>query len=384
VNKILEVTGLSNPMTYLNQTMSSIPFTMEDFETIGKLINENGGIYTLVVSIIGASIVIAYFIWYFGFCGFPIIHRVPFCWSAFIFIFLGVAVGVHLAFGTITNDFCVQRHDIITDGAKKALELAESKNLSPAVMGPLRKILKNTDPLFSCSGNETIFGLYNISLWEDLGFADIIGSLLNGTSLPDFFPDNTTVDQGVQSLLDQQREMNNTLSTYQSQLPQQYNLIIDLRNELQNMSDSAGCPAQTPPLSPPCDGIYNLNQSINHTLYLYDQIDPLISHLLNLTDDLNDLLEEIKNSRRSIVDTLAQSLNFPDLDSSLALNIVQTLGECSWFGYFWKTIVGDALCTKISPALLWVGWSFAAVGFSMILLTPVIFWSLNLEDNGIL
>jgi len=195
-----------------------------------------------------------------------------------------------------------------------------------------------------------------------------------------FFPSNSSVDQGVQNLLDQQQNMKNSLTTYQSQIPQQYNLIINLRNDLQNASDQAGCPAPTSF----CNSAANLNQSIDHTLYLYDQIDPEISHLLNLTDDLNNILDEIKKARRSIVDTLAESLDFPALDSSLAANIVQTLGECSWFGYFWSSIVGDALCTKISPALLWVGWSFAAVGLCMIFLTPVIVWSLNLEDNGLL
>jgi hypothetical protein len=298
-----------------------------------------------------------------------------------------VAVAIHLTFGTITNDFCVQRQQIIQDGATKALAAAESKNFSQAVMGPLRKILKNPELLITCSGNDTVFALYNISLWEDMGFADIVNGLLNGTSLPDFFPNNSSVDQGVQDLIDRQKSMQNLIQLYQSEIPNQIIQMQDFQDDINNASTSYGCTgAPAPPPPPTCDNcchISNLNQSTNNVLSIYDQINPLLNDTLNQTNELSILLDKIKISRRSIVDTLAQSLDFPELDSSLASSIIDTLGECAWLGSFWQKIVGDALCTKISPSLLWIGWSFALVGITMIFLTPIIIWSLNMKDNGL-
>jgi len=295
-------------------------------------------------------------------------------------------VAIHLTLGTITNDFCVQRNDIINLGASKALSAAENANLTQAVLGPLKKILTNPQLLLSCSGNETVFELYNISLWNDMGFANIIDGLLNGTSLPSFFPSNSSLDQGVQSLADQQQAMNNTLESYQYDLPYEYMQIIDFQQELKNMSDANGCPP-TPPPSPPCDTcchINNLNNSCNNLLDLYNQINVELNILLTDSSDLADLLNKIRNARRSIVDTLAQSLQFPDLSNTTASDILNTLGDCSWLGTFWQTIVGEALCQKISPALLWVGWSFAVVGLCFLFLTPIIVWSLNLGSNGML
>jgi len=219
-----------------------------------------------------------------------------------------------------------------------------------------------------------------------MGFANIIDGLLNGTSLPSFFPSNSSLDQGVQSLADQQQAMNNTLESYQYDLPYEYMQIIDFQQELKNMSDANGCPP-TPPPSPPCDTcchINNLNNSCNNLLDLYNQINVELNILLTDSSDLADLLNKIRNARRSIVDTLAQSLQFPDLSNTTASDILNTLGDCSWLGTFWQTIVGDALCKKISPALLWVGWSFAVVGLCFLFLTPVIVWSLNLGSNGML
>jgi len=186
-------------------------------------------------------------------------------------------------------------------------------------------------------------------------------------------------------LIDQQQAMNNTLDSYLVDLPSEYMQIINFQADLQNISEANGCPP-TPPPSPPCDTcchINNLNNSCNNLLNLYNQISAELTNLLTDSNDLADLFNQIKDTRRSIVDTLAQSLQFPDLPSSNASDIINTLGDCSWLGNFWQTIVGDALCNKISPALLWVGWSFALVGISMLLLTPVIIWSLNLDSGPI-
>jgi len=141
------------------------------------------------------------------------------------------------------------------------------------------------------------------------------------------------------------------------------------------------------PSPPPCDNcchIDNLNRSCDNLKNIYNQLSPEISNLLNLLNQLSDLLNQIKDARRNIVDTLVQSLKFPELKDSLASDILNTLGDCSWLGSFWQTIVGDALCSKITPAVLWIGWSFACVGICMLLLTPVIVWSLNLGDDGVL
>jgi len=381
LNRILEVTGLSDPLNALNNTLfSSIPFTPSDFEEISQVIDENGGVYTLIVCAIGVSIVLAYLLWYLGLCTLAVIHRVPFCWSSFIIIFLGLAVGVHLLFGSVTDSFCTYREELITLAANRTLEVAREQNFPPASMKLLEKILYDPQLLFECHDNQTIFELYNIDLWKDLGFADQIEALLNGTSL-NIFPNSTSIDQGMQDLYDKQTKYSNISNSYYSQLQQNKDSLIGFQQYLFNASIFAGCiPQPSPP--PPCDSIYTCENSTQNILNLIDQINATLTNLNSQIAGLRTTLDNLAALRRNIIDIIKDTLKFPDLDPDIGSSILHALGECGWLGGFWQNIVGVALCEKISPSVLWVGWSFAVVGIAMIFLTPIIIWSLNM-DSGI-
>jgi len=250
-------------------------------------------------------------------------------------------------------------------------------------MGPLDKILENPLLLVSCKDNETVFSLYNISLWDDLGFQADINKLLNGTTLPSFFPQNSSVDNQIQQLENKQADLENQTASYLSTLSQNQVNLMNFLIQLQNLSAQYNC-TPNPPNCTVCCHIDNMENSTQTILSLFDNINSSLSDLQNQTSSLNSLIDKLKNARRSIVNTLAQSLQFPDLSTGLGSNIVNTLGDCAWLGNFWRNIIGDAICSRIVPALLWVGWSFAEVGIVMILLTPVIIWSLNLDENGML
>jgi hypothetical protein len=278
----------------------------------------------------------------------------------------------------------VNRDSLLQTAASDALSAADNQNFTQIVMVPLKKILQDPLKLVQCTGNETVFGLYNISLWNDLGFANTIENLLNGTSLPSFFPSNSSIDQGVQGLYGQEAQMENFTQQYGDQLNSNYNDMITFQNDLANASADNFCPPVPAP-PPPCDTcchIYNCQQSTQSILNSLETINQtLLPDLLNETSSFHDLLDRITKARRNIVDDLANSLVFPDLFGSIGSNIVDDLGQCAWLGNFWNSIVGDAICSKISPALLWVGWSFALVGITMFFLTPIIIWSLNLDSN---
>jgi hypothetical protein len=381
VNRLLEVTGLSGPINNLNDTLlSSIPFTSGDFEQFSKVVDENGGYYTLAVCVIGASIVLAYIIWYLGLCTLAIIHRVPFCWSSFIIIFLGLAVGVHLLFGSITDSFCYYRNDLIELAANRTLQEARDQDFPASSMKLLEKILEDPLPLFDCKNNETIFEIYNISLWEDLGFADQIESLLNGTSL-NIFPNSSSTDQGMQDLYDKQDTYDNITNSYISQLQRDNDNLIAFQQYLIALSASNGC-TPPPPCNDPCCSINQCQVSTQNILTWNVQINNTLSNLTSEIAVLRKLLDDLNDLRKDIIDIIKDTLKFPDLDSNVGSSILNALGECSWLGSFWNNIIGVALCEKIGPAVLWVGWSFAAVGIAMIFLTPIIIWSLNM-DSGI-
>jgi len=306
-----------------------------------------GRIYTIVICVIGATIIFAYTVWYFGLIPtFSNLHRVPFCWSAFIIIFLGIAIGIHLTVGNITEDFCDIKNDILTNVANIANQQALSSIQNSQALNPLSIILTDPLRLVSCQGDQTIFSLYNISL-NNLG----VNLNLNLTDIPTQLSSNPPLDMGTQNLEDLQQNMTTTVQSYQN---------LSFSNTLDDIL-----------VILPNDTI---TSEIQDTL---DLITGTLDDLSNQVTNFGNLLDQIIASRRYLA-SLSNSYSFPNADA-LEAEITNSLGKCAFLGNFWRTAVVDSLCGQIPNALLWVGWCFTVVAIVMILLTPVIIWSIGLK-----
>jgi len=259
---------------------------------------------------------------------------------------LGIAIGLHLTVGNITEDFCDIKNDILVKVADIANQKALSSIENNQAMHPLSIILSDPLRLVSCQGDQTIFSLYNISL-NDLG----VNLNLNGTDIPTQLSANPPLDLGTQNLEDQQQEMTTLIQNYQS---------LPFRNILGDIL------------------VINPNDTITSEIQdTLDLINGTLDDLSNQVTNFGNLLDQINASRRYAA-SLSNSYTFPNADA-LEAEIMTSLGKCAWLGNFWRTAVEDSLCNQIPNALFWVGWSFTVVAIVMILLTPVIIWSIGLK-----
>jgi len=240
---------------------------------------------------------------------------------------------------------------------------------------------------------------------------------LNGSSLNNIFPTSNQNDTTINALLSAQQHLNNTVGGWQLQNAQDEMQIVLILNHLQNMSNAYNCsataPSPTTPITPEpapspgfwnttapepapnsfpvpspasCDPCCQLDQLITTAedlQGLYDNLQVRLDQLEPQVTVLRSSFDQIESSRVSFVNEVKQTFHFPDLTNNTFLlsSLQNDLGQCAWVGSFYTNIIQDALCSEISPAILWVGWSFAGVGLVVLALTLPVFWSLNLKTE---
>lgn len=383
IDKILEVTGLNNPLGALNQTVTSFGpgLGLPSFANLYPYVSNGGGVYTAIVAVVAATVVIANLFFYIALLITPILARVPFCYASLIIFPLGIIIGLHLGFGAATDTFCVHHIEYLHYFSGMASQ--EFQNASEPFRGVMMKIFDDPEKLLYCTGNDTIFGLYNIDIWEELGFADKINALLNGTTLK--FPATNATDQGVQAFRYPLRRLSDTVDFWISQ-NQNYSTHVGLvKNDL-DQTYIRNCSTWVPPPPPTCDyccNIVELQITANDTSDLLSRILPDLYKLKSDIDDMYNQTVKLENLRKTILQNFADSMNFPDLSMNLGKAFADSVADCSWIGDLYQNMIRTGMCMELSPGLVFVGWGYAILGLAMIFSIPLLFWTIHM-DTGII
>eukprot|EP01125_Pyxidicula_operculata_P015184 TRINITY_DN5131_c0_g1_i1.p1 TRINITY_DN5131_c0_g1~~TRINITY_DN5131_c0_g1_i1.p1 ORF type:complete len:709 (-),score=140.22 TRINITY_DN5131_c0_g1_i1:82-2208(-) len=390
-DSILNATGLSDKVNDLRNTVqSALPFDIPNLSDFKKKVDENGGIYAAVVGACCGVCVLTYFAFYPGIIiKSKICLRFPLTVAGALMIPIGIGVGLHLGFGAVSDGFCVNNIEYLQKGATWLDEKAVEYNFSAAVRNVTSQILSDPERVFTCSGNQTFFSLYNIDPIEALGIEEKLLSLL--PNLTDFlntgnlnftFPSSGDSSDPVMDVMygnitmlinaskdwnDQRVNITDRLKDVQDQLNTRYLLAI-------NQTDR--------------DNITYLNDTLNNVTDALDKIRQEILDTQNRLDDLGKKADIMASSRRSFIDTLFNSTKFPlfNLDGikGFVRKIATKLTECSWVGEFYERAIQEALCDNISPGVLWIGWGAAGLGLAMFASLPILMWSISFASNSII
>jgi len=219
----------------------------------------------------------------------------------------------------------------------------------------------------SCTGNDTIFTLYNISIFDDLGFANQLYNLTNGFNGFNFSIPSVFDDLSIQSLYRTINFISNETNYFENYVINELAVVENITKEI-----NASAPGSA----------FYLNTTRNLTTVL----DNMNSTIYQIESDLTTLKAIVSNLaalRLSLISDFFNSISFPFFQKGYFANLLKSvedsLTDCGWIGNLYQLVVVEALCTDISPGILGVGWSIAAVLILMFLSFPVIIWSLNLE-----